>query len=164
MLEAPKEPNTSQESSRNQTDDGNLDDLLRELRVLMQGAQLLTAFLIILPFNAEFAHLPPVSKWVYIATFLCAITSLVVLSTPAAQHRLQGHLAGQARVRFKQFATRMVILGSAALSLALILATHFVVTQVVGDLLGLSIAASVALLIGLLWWFLPLAYTPKQCS
>ena len=36
--------------------DGDLSDLLAELRVLLPSAQTLTAFLIILPFNAGFAQ------------------------------------------------------------------------------------------------------------
>lgn len=37
-------------------DDGDLSELLEERRVLLPGAQTLTAFLIILPFNGGFAQ------------------------------------------------------------------------------------------------------------
>jgi hypothetical protein len=33
------------------SEEGSLDDMLQELRILLQGAQVLTAFLIVLPFN-----------------------------------------------------------------------------------------------------------------
>ncbi len=47
------------ESARQAAD---FSDLLQELRVLLQGAQVLTAFLIVLPFNAGFARLQPGEK------------------------------------------------------------------------------------------------------
>src|SRR5260221_541116 len=49
------------ESARQAAD---FSDLLQELRVLLQGAQVMTAFLIVLPFNAGFARLQPGVKCV----------------------------------------------------------------------------------------------------
>jgi hypothetical protein len=37
----------------------DLSDLLEELRILLQGTQVLTAFLIILPFQQGFPHIQP---------------------------------------------------------------------------------------------------------
>jgi hypothetical protein len=37
------------------SEEGSLNDMLQELRILLQGAQVLTAFLIVLPFNQGFA-------------------------------------------------------------------------------------------------------------
>ncbi|MGC8035720.1 DUF6328 family protein, partial [Salmonella enterica] len=50
-------------SSHNEEDhedfegDGDLSDLLNELRILLPAAQLLTAFLITLPFNSGFSQI-----------------------------------------------------------------------------------------------------------
>lgn len=41
-------------SDREASEEGGLDDMLQELRILLQGAQILTAFLIVLPFNQGF--------------------------------------------------------------------------------------------------------------
>src|SRR4051794_18927871 len=89
--------------------DGDLGDLLQELRILLQGAQVLTAFLIVLPFNQGFAEINESEKWVYLATFFCSICPLVLFTAPAAHHRLQRPLND--RAGFKQFATRMIIVG-----------------------------------------------------
>jgi hypothetical protein len=149
-------PPAQYQASTNGHNEEDFDDLLQELRILLQGAQLLTAFLIFLPFNDGFARIDQAEKWVYAATFFCSVTSLVLFSAPAAQHRLAWPLLD--RVGFKKFATQMTIVGMIPLSLALVLATQLVMSEALGQLLALVIAALTALLIGLMWWCLPLAH------
>jgi hypothetical protein len=132
----------------------NFSDLLQELRVLLQGVQVLTAFLIVLPFYAVFAQIPPPEKVVYLATFACSLTSLIIFSAPAAQHRLEWPLRN--RAHFKQFATRMIIIGLVPLSFALVLVTQLIVAQILGIGYGIVAACLVAVLIGTVWWLLPL--------
>lgn len=137
------------------TGDGDLTDLLAELRVVLPGAQTLTAFLIILPFNSGFAQVRQSEKYVYVATFLCALVSLILFAAPAAQHRLQRPLRD--RERFKLRATRLIVAGLAFLSIALILATKLVLDEVLHmDSLSWGAAGVVALLIGTIWWLIPL--------
>ena len=138
------------------SDDHNvndLNDMLSGLRVMLPSAQLLTAFLLTLPFNMGFAQVVQAQKWTFLATFLCSLTSLVMLSAPAIQHRLMRPL--QNRVKFKQFATREILIGSVTLSLALILGTHLVTHEVFGDPMDNILTAFVASLIVVFWWLLP---------
>ena len=132
----------------------DLSELLEEVRILQQSAQMLTAFLILLPFSAGFAKIGPLERWIYLATFLAAVTSLVCLSAPAAQHRLERPLLD--REQFKNAATRTVLVGLACLSLALGLATLLVVTEVLGILAGRLVALVVSASIAVLWWTVPL--------
>ena len=141
-------------------DEEDLNDLHQEMRILLQGVQVLTAFLIILPFNQGFDKIDVVEKWVYMATFVCSISGLIIFSAPAAQHRLARPLMD--RVRFKDFATRMIIIGLVPSSLALVLASQLVVAQVIGGMMSLIVAGLVALLIGVLWWILPLAHKEEM--
>jgi hypothetical protein len=141
-------------------DEQDLNDLLQELRILLQGVQVLTAFLVILPFNQGFEKIVEIEKWVYIATFICSITGLVLFSAPAAHHRLARPLMD--RVRFKEFATRMTIVGLVPSSLALVLATQLVVAQVLGNVQSIVVAGLIAVLIGVFWWILPLAHKEKE--
>jgi len=134
---------------------GNLSDLLQELRLLLQGVQVLTGFLIILPFYQGFAAINLTEKWIYLATFACSLSSLILFSAPAAQHRLEWPLRD--RAQFKRFATMMIIIGLVPFSLALMLATQLIVAQILGGLAGLIAAAIVAMLLGIVWWFFPLA-------
>ncbi len=135
--------------------DGDLSDLLAELRVLLPGAQTLTAFLIILPFNAGFAQIQQGEQYVYLATFLCSVTSLVLFTAPAAQHRVLRPLPD--RERFKLTANRLIVAGLVPLSLALILATQLVMAEVLHHPgVAWGIAGGVAVLIGVAWWVAPL--------
>lgn len=152
-------PDSPAENDRRAAD-GNLGDMLNELRILLPGAQLLTAFLIALPFNSGFAKVLQSEKWVFIATFLCAMISLVMFSAPAVQHRVLRPLLD--RAKFKQFASREMLIGSIALALALILATELVLAEVFGHPLGVVFASAVAVLIGSLWWALPRALRGRR--
>ena len=150
-------PDSTDEGSHR---DEDLSDLLQELRVLLPGVQVLTAFLIILPFSGGFAKIQRAEQWVYVATFACSIVSLVLFTAPAAQHRLERPLRN--RTRFKTDATRLMVLGLAPLSVALTLATHLVVSAVVGGRVANILAATVAGVVLLTWWLIPLAHRRER--
>lgn len=134
-------------------DDGDLADTLSELRVLLPSAQLLTAFMITVPFNPGFAAIVASEKAVFLATFLLAMVSLILLSAPAVQHRLIRPLIN--RVRFKHLASRQIVVGSVTLAFALTLSTYLVLTQVFGHVTGLLSATLIGTAIATLWWALP---------
>jgi hypothetical protein len=102
-------------------DDGDFTDLLSETRILLPGAQMLSAFLIILPFNTGFSQIVHWEKQLFLATFLFSLASLVLLSAPAIQHRLMRPLKD--RAHFKRVATREIVAGAFALAIALVLGT-----------------------------------------
>ena len=130
------------------------DDLLQEIRVLLSGSQVLTAFLVVLPFSTGFTHLNTFERGIYAATFLTALLSLILFATPAAQHRLIWPLPD--RPSFKRFSNRMVIAGLLPLSLSLILATHLVLTEVIKANWTNWMTGSVTVTIAALWWIIPL--------
>jgi magnesium-transporting ATPase (P-type) len=131
--------------------DGDLTDLLSELRILLPGSQTLVAFLIILPFNNRFTEIQDEEKWVYVVTFVCAVVSLACFTAPAVHHRLQRPLRD--REAFKNKATKWIIAGLAALSVALILATQLVLSTVILDAwLAWLAAGGIAVLLVAIWW------------
>lgn len=135
--------------------DGDLTDLLSELRVLLPGTQTLTAFLVILPFNGGFAEIRNEEKWVFVVTFLCSILALVLFTAPAAQHRLQRPLRD--REGFKTVATRFIIAGLVPLSIALVLVSQLVLSEVASNRwVSWSVAGAVAVVILSLWWIYPM--------
>lgn len=146
-------------AEQNPSEDGDLNDMLQELRILLQGSQLLTGFLTVLPFSDGFAKIDDLEKWIYLATFVFSLTSLVLFSAPAAHHRLVRPLLD--RARFKNFSTRMIVGGIAAMSLALILACQLVVAQVVGMAVSLVVAGLIAMVVVGFWWVLPLTRKGK---
>ena len=134
--------------------EGDLSDLLSELRILLPGAQTLTAFLFLLPFNSGFAKIVQAEKIVFLATFFFSMASLVLLSAPAIQHRVMRPL--QDRERFKRTADRIMMAGALSLALAFILGTNLVISEVFGYIAGIAACALVSALIIGMWWWLPL--------
>lgn len=68
--------------------DRNWSSLLQELRVTQTGVQLLTGFLLTLPFQARFAQLGDDLHAVYLMTVACSLAATVLLVAPVAMHRL----------------------------------------------------------------------------
>ncbi len=127
--------------------------MLSELRVVLPTAQLLTAFLITVPFSSGFSSIVASDKDVFLALFLLSLTSLVLLGAPAVQHRMMRPLVS--RARFKKFATRQIVVGSWLLAMALVLATQLVLATVLGHLVANVAAGFVAMLIVVLWVVMP---------
>lgn len=134
-------------------DDGDLTDMLGELRVLLPTAQLLSAFLITVPFSASFGIIAISEKWVFLATFVLSVSSLIFLSAPAVQHRLVRPLAD--RAKFKQLASRQIVGGAILLAGALVVATQLVLAAVFGHAVGTIVASFVLALLLLMWLVLP---------
>jgi uncharacterized protein DUF6328 len=68
--------------------DRNWSSLLQELRVAQTGVQLLTGFLLILPFQQRFTGLDSVMRVVYLVTVGCSIGATILLVAPAVMHRV----------------------------------------------------------------------------
>lgn len=66
----------------------NWSSLLQELRVAQTGVQLLTGFLLILPFYEQFGDLDSVMRGVYLATVAGSIGATVLLVAPVILHRI----------------------------------------------------------------------------
>lgn len=141
-------------------EDGDMSDMLSELRILLPGAQMLTAFLIILPFNSGGRQIIQDERIVFLATFFFALASLVLMSAPAIQHRLMRPLIN--RERFKRVATRQIVAGSFSLALAFTLGTNLVISTVFGKMVGNVASGTMAVLILLLWGVLPMYLKRKH--
>src|SRR5260370_2777973 len=68
--------------------DRNWNSLLQELRVVQTGVQLLTGFLLTLPFQQRFDVLGDDMRVVYLATVGCSVAATLLLFAPAGMHRL----------------------------------------------------------------------------
>jgi O-antigen/teichoic acid export membrane protein len=68
--------------------DRNWSSLLQELRVAQTGVQVLTGFLLILPFQDRFAELGDGARLVYLLTVACSMGSTVLLVAPVSMHRV----------------------------------------------------------------------------
>src|SRR5690348_10009919 len=98
--------------------DRNWNSLLQELRVVQTGVQLLTAFLLTLPFQQRFDRLDATMRAVYLATVTFSVLSTLMLVAPVAMHRL---LFRQHRIRVLVSAShRIAYVGLVFLGLALV--------------------------------------------
>ena len=141
-------------------DPNSLSELLQELRILLQGAQVLVGFLVVLPFSERFSRISSLEKGVYLAAFLATLSSLILFSAPALHHRLQRPL--QNRIQFKNFATRMMVFGAMPLSLGLLLATQVAVSEIVGEVVGTFVAIVMGAFIAFVWWLSPRLFPNRR--
>lgn len=144
---------SDQDDSKSGHDETDMTEMLNELRILLPGAQLLNGFLITLPFNSGFQQIVQYEKWIFMATFLCSLSSLILFTAPAVQHRVLRPLDD--RQKFKNGASRQMIIGAVFLSLALVLCANLVTAEVIGHPLGGVVAMLMSSLILALWWISP---------
>jgi hypothetical protein len=86
--EAHKEWDSDRDETEAQRLDRNWSSLLQELRVAQTGVQLLTGFLLTLPFQQRFTVLDSGMRTVYLVTVGCSIGATVLLIAPVSMHRL----------------------------------------------------------------------------
>jgi len=65
----------------------NLNELLQELRVMQTGVQILTGFLLTLPFTSRFPELTEVQKYVYLGVLSGSVVTTGLIVAPVAFHR-----------------------------------------------------------------------------
>jgi Family of unknown function (DUF6328) len=145
-------------SGREETEDERLDrnlgELLQELRVALPGVQVLFAFLLAVPFQANFVDISPFEEKVYFATLLCTAVSAALLIAPTAYHRMTFHFQQKRWLVF--VANRMVIAGLGFLALAMTGAIMLITDVLFGGAATVAFTAGAALMFVVLWWLLPL--------
>ena len=105
----------------------NLDQLLQELRVVLQGVQVLLAFLLAVPFATRFDRVDDFERDLYFAALLLSATSVLFLMAPSIQHRVlfRHHDKAYLVTSGNLFAMLGVAALALAITAALALVTHF---------------------------------------
>jgi predicted membrane channel-forming protein YqfA (hemolysin III family) len=134
--------------------DHELIELLNELRVALPGAQVLFAFLLVVPFSSRF-DLDRTEKVAYMVALLATLTGTILLIAPSAYHRLRWREKNKEQML--RTADHFAIGGLVAIAVGMT-ASVFLVTDV---LLPRTAAALVSVLagvtFGLAWFALPLS-------
>jgi O-antigen/teichoic acid export membrane protein len=145
------------ENERDETETQRLDrnwaSLLQELRVVQTGVQVLTGFLLTLPFQDRFSTLDDVMQGVYLATVVCSIGSTVLLVAPVGMHRLlfRRHQLTDLVAASHRFALAGIVLLGLALTGVVALVFYMVLNGVAaGVAAGLA-----AVLFVYVWWIVP---------
>jgi hypothetical protein len=134
--------------------DRNWNSLLQELRVVQTGVQLLTGFLLTLPFQQRFDILDEDMRYVYLATVGCSMGATVLLVAPVGIHRL---LFRRHRLQvLVSAAHRCAYAGLALLGTALTGVTIVVFVAVAGRTAAYIAGACALALFASFWWGLPL--------
>jgi hypothetical protein len=133
--------------------DRNWADLLQELRVLQTGVQLLTGFLLMLPFQTRFSQLSTIQNVVYLFTVSLSVAATGCLIAPVSLHR--GLFRRHARAVLVLKSHRLAVIGMLLLACAVIGAVLLVFDVVAGTMVGLSAAAAAAGALTWLWIVVP---------
>jgi uncharacterized protein DUF6328 len=133
--------------------DRNWTDLLQELRVVQTGVQLLTGFLLTLPFQARFAQLHRFQENVYLVTVSFAVAATGFLIAPVAIHRVL--FRRHARQLMVTAAHYLAIIGTALLGSAVVGVVLLLFDVLRGRTVGVAAAVITAAIIGALWVLVP---------
>lgn len=134
--------------------DRNWSALLQELRVAQTGVQLLTGFLLILPFQARFAGLDDIMRVVYLVTVACSIGATVLLVAPVSMHRVLFR-----RHRLKTLVAishRYAVIGILLLGAAMAGVTVIIFDSVAGRTGAWIAGGATMLALAVFWYAMPL--------
>jgi hypothetical protein len=133
--------------------DRNWDELLQELRITQTGLQLLSGFLLTLPFTQIFPSLDERQKGIYLALVAIAGIAVGVNMTPIMLHRRVFRERRKDRVVAVGHAMIQVVMGAVAL---LIVGMSVLIFSVVADwTAGLVAGVLLALVLGVLLGVVP---------
>ncbi|WP_233531931.1 DUF6328 family protein [Antrihabitans sp. YC2-6] len=143
--------------ARGETDTQRLDrqwnGLLQELRVLQTGVQLLTGFLLILPFQPRFDQLTSGIQYLYLATVSASMVATVFILAPVSNHRV---LFRQRKLRhLVESAHRFAIIGLFFLGLALVGSVVLIFDAVLGPVSAVIGAVIAVVLFAYVWLVAP---------
>lgn len=147
------EPEQERDETPTERLDRNWNDLLQELRVVQTGVQLLTGFLLTLPFQQKFAVLSDAERGVYLAAVSASILATGFLQAPVSVHR-----ALFRRHRRKETvltAHRLAIVGIVFLACAIVSVTTLIFDVLLGFTGGLVAGGLAAALLVTLWLVIP---------
>ena len=158
-----REPGDVAEAERDETQaerfDRNWSELLQELRVAQTGIQILSGFLLTLPFQSRFIDLDPTLVVVFLAAAVLATLSTAMVIAPVTAHRIL--FRRHAKGLLVDVGDVMAKIGLNCLALTVVLVLVLVFGFVVDVTAGLVAGAICLLVFAVLWLGLPMALTRR---
>ena len=133
--------------------DRNWADLLQELRVVQTGVQLLTGFLLTLPFQARFEQLSAYERTIYLTTVALSVAATGFLIAPVSLHRIL--FRRHARQLMVTVSHRLAMIGLVLLGAAIVGVVLLIFDVVAGTAAGVVASAAALVLLVALWAGLP---------
>lgn len=130
--------------------DRNWSNLLQELRVVQTGVQILTGFLLTVPFQDLFYEQDVIFHGVFLTTMSASVSATVLLLAPAAMHRIlfRRHRLRELVYAAQRFAIGGLIFLGLALTGVMMMMFELVLSRAAG-----WIAGGVAVLAFIYFWF-----------
>jgi hypothetical protein len=133
--------------------DRNWNEILQELRVTQTGTQILTGFLLTIPFQQRFTELDEVQRTIYLVLVAFAALATILALAPVSLHRTlfrQG-----AKPQIVAVTNRLLIGALISVAITLIGTSWLIFDVVVGHPAGITAGIVTALLTVAAWFALP---------
>lgn len=133
--------------------DRNWTELLQELRVTQTGTQILTGFLLTIPFQQRFGELGTYQLTVYLIMVVFAAIATILALAPVSLHRAMFRKGAKSVI--VRWSNRLLIAALACVAITLTGTALLIFDVVVGRTAGLAAGATALAVTGLAWAGLP---------
>lgn len=134
--------------------DRELMELLNEVRVALPGAQVLFAFLLVLPFQAAFRQLTDLQKDIYVGALLSSAAAIALLLAPSSYHRI--NFRRPMKEAMIRRANSLLITGMGFIALGITLSVALVLDLVLGELPAILLSLLTSAWFVWFWFGVPL--------
>lgn len=133
--------------------DRNWSELLQELRVTQTGVQILSGFLLTLPFQSHFGVLNGTQRVIYLFAVGASVLATALLIAPVSAHRIL--FRHHAKDSLVAAGSLLAQLGLLALGMSVVAVVTLVFSVVAGTLAALVMAPVTAIVFATTWLALP---------
>ena len=134
--------------------DRELIELLNELRVALPGVQVMFAFLLAVPFSQGWTKVTDTQKVSFLTALVTTAVASALLIAPSSFHRILWRMGDKERLLVISNGFAIAGLGFLALSMCAVVFT--ITDYVIGGPFATWMTAGMGLLVGLLWYAIPL--------
>ena len=145
---------SQQDETPKERADRELIELLNELRVVLPGITVLLAFLLAVPFAKGWPRTTTFQRDVFVVAFLATAVAVALLTAPSSYHRLRFRQGNKERM--VKIGNRLSIAGIAASAVSLLAVVVLVMDYVVSREAAIAAAATLLVVIAVLWYGLAL--------
>jgi hypothetical protein len=142
-------PGDGRDETETERLDRNWEELLQELRVTQTGTQILTGFLLTLPFQQRFATLDGAQRTIYLGLVTMAVLATLSALAPVSLHRTLFRMG--AKPQIVRITNGLLALTLVFVAITLTGTTVLIFDVVAGRAAGL-VAGSVTLVLAVLAW------------
>ncbi len=147
------DPFDGRDETEQERNDRNWGEIMQELRVIQTGTQILTGFLLTLPFQARFATLNTYEVVTYLVLVAMAVITTLLALSPVALHRaLFRH---SAKGNMVLLANRVLQVAIIAVALTLTGTVMLIIDVVVGRAAGIIVGGITLAVLASAWFAIP---------